>query len=73
MTPEGHDLDADLNVEEVRLLLTKQGYAVPDADLVEIAADYNALVEGLYGIERSMNPKSEPWPVPMQFLGSEND
>ena len=61
----------ELTRDHVRLLLSMQGYAVPDDDLLEITARLNALVEGLSQLERSGPLRVEPWPTLIGYQGDD--
>ncbi len=57
----------ELTSEQVRLLLSLQGYEVPETDLVEITARFNALVDGLSQFEQFGPLDKEPWPNLLPF------
>lgn len=58
---------SELTPDHVRLLLSMQGYTVPDDDLIEITARTNALVEGLTRLESFGPLENEPWPTPIGY------
>lgn len=47
--------------EEVARLLAMQGYAVPEADLLEITARFNAMAAGVAGLDGLEADEVESW------------
>lgn len=62
----------DLDLEQVRFMLKQQGYVIPEAELVEVTASLNALIEGLSDMQRYGPLQNEPWPVLVGYLGDED-
>lgn len=61
--------ETDFDLEQVRRMLRQQGYAVPEAELVEITASLNALIEGLSSGAEQYGPLlEEPWAGLVDYL-----
>lgn len=67
MTDNNSQVGIDLSTDQVRLMLSMQGYIVSDVELVEITASLNALIEGLSHMEKYGALENEPWPILIQF------
>lgn len=74
MHPQSDASDTDFDLEHVRRMLRQQGYTIPEAELVEVTASLNALIEGLTANAEQYGPLlEEPWAGLVDYLEDIDD